>query len=149
MPDGDKDVLTPLRCLVGLRVKQVAAGGMHSLALTENGQVRAGPRGGVGWGGRWGGGLHAFPLWCPLWCVSSAVGGPYTCLAAVVSCCCRQPADAVAAPTATQWQIWRWGEPWGDFSMTIDRTPRRIDTTGDFVGIACGAFHNLALNSAG
>ena len=42
-----------------------------------------------------------------------------------------------------------WGEPWGDFSMTIDRSPRRIDTTGDFVNIACGAFHNLALNSVG
>lgn len=42
-----------------------------------------------------------------------------------------------------------WGEPWGDFSMTINRAPRRIDTTGDFVDIACGAFHNLALNSAG
>ena len=46
-------------------------------------------------------------------------------------------------------QIWQWGEPWGDFSMTIDRTPHRIDATGDFVGISCGAFHNLALNSAG
>ena len=33
--------------------------------------------------------------------------------------------------------------------MTIDRRPRRLDRTGDFVGIACGAFHNLALNSAG
>ena len=42
-----------------------------------------------------------------------------------------------------------WGEPWGDFSMTIDRRPQRIDTTGDFIKIACGAFHNLALNSAG
>lgn len=53
------------------------------------------------------------------------------------ACCCRTP------------QIWQWGEPWGDFSMTIDRTPHRIDATGDFVGISCGAFHNLALNSAG
>lgn len=33
--------------------------------------------------------------------------------------------------------------------MTIDRTPHRIDIGGDFVGISCGAFHNLALNSAG
>lgn len=29
-----------MRCLCGLRVRQVAAGGMHSLALTEDGQVR-------------------------------------------------------------------------------------------------------------
>jgi alpha-tubulin suppressor-like RCC1 family protein len=33
--------------------------------------------------------------------------------------------------------------------MTIDRAPRRIDSTGDFVDVSCGAFHNLALNSAG
>jgi hypothetical protein len=46
-------------------------------------------------------------------------------------------------------EIWMWGEPWGDFSMTIDRRPRRIDTTGDFVRIVCGAFHNLALNDKG
>ena len=49
-------------------------------------------------------------------------------------------------------QIWTWGEPWGDFSMTINRRPRRIDTStggGDFVDISCGAFHNLALNAAG
>lgn len=43
----------------------------------------------------------------------------------------------------------RRGEPWGDFSMTINRAPRRIDTTGDFVDVSCGAFHNLALNAAG
>lgn len=39
---GDKDVLRPVRCLNGINVKQVAAGGMHSLALTEDGQVRRG-----------------------------------------------------------------------------------------------------------
>lgn len=39
LPHGDKDVLRPVRCLSGVRVKQVAAGGMHSLALTEEGQV--------------------------------------------------------------------------------------------------------------
>jgi hypothetical protein len=44
-------------------------------------------------------------------------------------------------------EIYMWGEPWGDFSVTIDRRPRRMDTTGDFVAIAAGAFHNLALNA--
>lgn len=82
-PSTSRDVLTPTPCLAGLRIKQVAAGGMHSLALTESGE------------------------------------------------------------------IWMWGEPWGDFSMTIDRRPRRIDITGDFVRIVCGAFHNLALNDKG
>ena len=42
-----------------------------------------------------------------------------------------------------------WGEPWGSFSMTLDRTPHRVDTTADFVDVACGAFHNLALNAQG
>jgi hypothetical protein len=35
----DRDILTPVRVLEGIRVKQVAAGGMHSLALTETGEV--------------------------------------------------------------------------------------------------------------
>ena len=43
--------------------------------------------------------------------------------------------------------LFMWGEPWGDFSVTLDRSPRRIDATGGFVSIACGAFHNLALNA--
>lgn len=80
-PGSLRDIPTPTKCLHQLKVRQVAAGGMHSLALTEDGQ------------------------------------------------------------------IWMWGEPWGDFSMTIDRTPRRVTVEGHFVGIACGAFHNLALNS--
>lgn len=106
----ERDVLIPTRCLSSLRVCQVAAGGMHSLALTEDGQ------------------------------------------------------------------LWTWGEPWGSFFMTIDRSPRRIDVCErssscedgedskphlhsdpsktlnpgeSFVAIACGAFHNVALTSQG
>jgi len=52
-------------------------------------------------------------------------------------------------PSLSSLQIYQFGEPWGDFSMNINRAPRRIDTTGGFVAIACGAFHNLALNTAG
>ena len=78
-----RDVLEPRECMPQLRVCQVDAGGMHSVALTENGQ------------------------------------------------------------------IWTWGEQWGDFSMTINRDPRRIDETGDFVRVSCGAFHNLALTMHG
>lgn len=78
-----RDVTVPTRCLTDLRVCQIAAGGMHSLALTESGQ------------------------------------------------------------------LWMWGEPWGDFGMTIDRSPRRIDSTSDFVRVAAGAFHNLAVNTKG
>ena len=39
-PEGQRDVVHPTRCLLGTRVRQVAAGGMHSLALTETGEVR-------------------------------------------------------------------------------------------------------------
>lgn len=46
--DADKrDIITPMPCLTGLRVKQVACGGMHSLALTDEGNVYS-------WGERWG-----------------------------------------------------------------------------------------------
>ena len=87
----ERDVLVPTMCLPALRVCSVSAGGMHSLALTEDGQ------------------------------------------------------------------LWTWGEPWGSFSMTIDRRPRRVEAEdpeevaerGGFVAIACGAFHNLALTSTG
>lgn len=40
--EGKRDITTPVRCLPGVRVRQVATGGMHSLALTEEGAVRRG-----------------------------------------------------------------------------------------------------------
>ena len=44
-------------------------------------------------------------------------------------------------------QVWTWGEPWGDFSMHVDRAPKRVEGAAGIVKIACGAFHNLALNA--
>lgn len=43
--------------------------------------------------------------------------------------------------------VWQWGEPWGDFSITVNRSPRKLDVS-NIVSIASGAFHNLALNSS-
>ena len=43
-------------------------------------------------------------------------------------------------------QVWTWGEPWGDFSMKVDRSPKSVAGATDIVKIACGAFHNLCLN---
>lgn len=40
---GGRDVVTPQPCLPRLRVAQVAAGGMHSVALTDSGEVRPPP----------------------------------------------------------------------------------------------------------
>ena len=34
-----RDVVQPTPCVPGLRVKQVAAGGMHSCVLTDTGEV--------------------------------------------------------------------------------------------------------------
>jgi hypothetical protein len=72
---------------------------------------------------------------------------------------CLEEAAPVAAVAAggmhslaltTAGHLWMWGEPWGDFSMTIDRSPRRIGATAArFVRVACGAFHNLALSQEG
>ncbi len=42
-------------------------------------------------------------------------------------------------------QVWTWGEPWGEFSMQLDRSPRAVPDATDVAKIACGAFHNLAL----
>jgi hypothetical protein len=83
---GRRDALVPTRVLRSHRIIQVAAGGMHSLALTDGGA------------------------------------------------------------------IFQWGEPWGDFSITLDRSPRRVDAPGGggpFVRLAAGAFHSLALTAAG
>ena len=43
-------------------------------------------------------------------------------------------------------QTWTWGEPWGEFSMKVDRSPRLVEGARDIAKIACGAFHNLLLS---
>jgi alpha-tubulin suppressor-like RCC1 family protein len=45
----------------------------------------------------------------------------------------------------TSGEIWQWGEPWGDFSIDVNRSPRKL-AAANVVSIASGAFHNLALN---
>lgn len=40
---GVRDVVDPTPCVPGLRVTQVAAGGMHSCVLTDAGEVRGPP----------------------------------------------------------------------------------------------------------
>ncbi len=89
---GGRDLTVPSRCLTSVRVIQVEAGGMHSVALSEAGH------------------------------------------------------------------IWQWGEPWGEFEMTVHREPRRLEVgvghgadrgNATVIKVACGAFHNLALTSSG
>ena len=52
-------------------------------------------------------------------------------------------ADASCRPFV---QTWTWGEPWGEFSMKVDRSPRLVEGARDIAKIACGAFHNLLLS---
>lgn len=80
--DGKRDILSPVRCLPGVRVRQVATGGMHSLALTEDGEVsRARPgqqRGGVAFRGGSTAGRKSEPRrWpCPVVIASRACACP-------------------------------------------------------------------------
>lgn len=46
----------------------------------------------------------------------------------------------------TSGEVWQWGEPWGDFSIEVNRSPRKLAAT-NIVSITSGAFHNLALNT--
>lgn len=46
-------------------------------------------------------------------------------------------------------EIWQWGEPWGEFEMTVHREPRRLELREAVVRVACGSFHNLALTASG
>ena len=55
-------------------------------------------------------------------------------------------AQADAEVCTGQVQVWTWGEPWGDFSMKVDRSPKSVAGATNIVKIACGAFHNLCLN---
>ena len=48
--------------------------------------------------------------------------------------------------TGAMVQVWTWGEPWGDFSMDVNRKPRLVKGATNIAKIACGAFHNLALD---
>lgn len=51
LEEGLKDVVTARPCLQGMRFRRIAAGGMHSLALTDSGEVCV-----HGWFWRWEGG---------------------------------------------------------------------------------------------
>ena len=56
------------------------------------------------------------------------------------------PSFADAASCRPVVQTWTWGEPWGEFSMKVDRSPRLVEGAHDIAKIACGAFHNLLLS---
>ena len=111
-------------------ISQVTIGGWHCLALSDTGQAYA-------WGGneygQCGQPSEQRDIQVPAKCVphlkvvQCAAGGMHSCV------------------LTAKGEIWTWGEPWGDFSMQVDRQPRKVEGTGNIAKIACGAFHNLAL----
>ncbi|GAB4819656.1 hypothetical protein N2152v2_006702 [Parachlorella kessleri] len=163
--------------LKGVRVVQVAIGGWHALAVDEGGQMWA--WGGNEYGQCGVNPWHrdiAVPCQClpelrvqqclpelRVQEVGRGVGrwGGFACGQAVVGRGSRSEGGRSGARRQVSaggmhslalteaGEIWQWGEPWGDFSVRIDRGPRRLDCTGDFVAVAAGAFHNLALNAQG
>ncbi|CAL8461917.1 g1448 [Coccomyxa elongata] len=120
--------------LRGMEITQVSTGGWHCLALDSAGLVYA-------WGGNEYGQCNVEwnvrDVVQPTPCVPGlqvkqvAAGGMHSCVLT----------DAG--------EVWTWGEPWGDFSMKVDRHPKKVEGASDIVKLACGAFHNLALNAAG
>ncbi|CAL5222769.1 g5181 [Coccomyxa viridis] len=123
-----------IAALRGIEIQQISTGGWHCLALDSAGLVYA-------WGGNEYGQCHV--EWAvrdvvePTPCVPGlrikqvSAGGMHSC---------------VLTDTG---EVWTWGEPWGDFSMKVDRSPKSVAGATDIVKIACGAFHNLCLNAAG
>ncbi|KAK9838506.1 hypothetical protein WJX81_003780 [Elliptochloris bilobata] len=137
-----------LAALSGVTISQVAIGGWHCLALDAGALAAMSlPKYVVAcglvyaWGGNeygqcgvhWGARDVVEPAPCvpSLRVVQVAAGGMHSCV------------------LTTQGEVWTWGEPWGDFSMQVDRTPRKVPGAVNVAKIVCGAFHNLALNKQG
>lgn len=123
-----------IAALKGVNIVQAACGGWHCLAVSNTGQAYA-------WGGNEYGqcgvaqGKRDVPEPTPCLpdqkVVQVAAGGMHTCA------------------LTESGQVWTWGEPWGEFSMQLDRSPRAVPDATDVAKIACGAFHNLALTRSG
>jgi alpha-tubulin suppressor-like RCC1 family protein len=116
------------------RVVQLAAGGWHCVAVTDEGKVYA-----------WGGNER---LQCGQdegirdICVPKLIASVSSLTVSMVSC-----GGMHSVALTTGGDVWQWGEPWGNFSMDVNRSPQQL-LVSNIVSIASGAFHNLALNDA-
>lgn len=120
--------------LKGTCVVQAAIGGWHCLALTDQGQLFS-----------WGGNEYQQ---CGVEPEKRDIVSPLPCLShlRVVQVACGGMHSLILTDMG---QMWTWGEPWGDFSLNIERHPRKVPQLVDMAAIACGAFHNMALSSEG
>ncbi|GFR50047.1 hypothetical protein Agub_g12098 [Astrephomene gubernaculifera] len=136
---GQRDIVEPLPIDLGLgpqlRVRQVAAGGMHSLALLEDGTVWQ-------WGENWGDfSLHPQRTPRP---VPGAVG------VAAVCCGAFHSLLLTAEGRVFSWGMNDYGQL-GNGSTTYATAPRPVlDMDGVVVAdIAAGGWHSCALSAAG
>lgn len=120
--------------LRGVRIVQAAIGGWHCLALSDAGRVYA-----------WGGNEY---LQCGVEPKQRDVVVPTPCVPELQV---RQVACGGMHSLAltTSGELWTWGEPWGDFALNVQRSPRRLEGFAEVGAIACGAFHSLALTRTG
>lgn len=116
------------------KIEQVALGGWHCLAVDDKGQIFS-----------WGGNEYGQ---CALPSDLRDVQTPQPILSHLqveqVAC-----GGMSSLALTVDGQLWMWGEPWGDFSLSVDRSPRRIDNNHQFVRIVSGAFHHLAVDRHG
>mmetsp|Transcript_5358 Transcript_5358/g.15331 ORF Transcript_5358/g.15331 Transcript_5358/m.15331 type:complete len:664 (+) Transcript_5358:598-2589(+) len=119
--------------LRGVRIVQAAIGGWHCLAVDDQGQAYA--FGGNEYAQATGEGGHDVvtpqPCLPHLRVTQVAAGGMHS------------------VALTDSGEVWTWGEPWGDFSMEVNRSPRKVEGATDIAKIACGAFHNLLLSWKG
>lgn len=100
-----------ISALQGVRMKQVAVNGWHCLGLADTGQVFA-----------WGGNEY---LQCGDEPSKRDILTPIICLPQVrvtmVAC-----AGMYSLALSETGEVWTWGEPWGDFSLKVERHPRPV-----------------------
>ncbi|EFJ39861.1 hypothetical protein VOLCADRAFT_108456 [Volvox carteri f. nagariensis] len=139
---GQRDITEPMPVDLGLgpsqRVRQVSAGGMHSLALLEDGMVWQ-------WGENWGD-FSMRPVRTPRpVAVHPDEGG-----VAAVSCGAFHNLALTAQGRVLSWGMNDYGQL-GNGSTTYATTPRPVlDMEGVVVAdIAAGGWHSCALSSAG
>ncbi|KAG1674128.1 hypothetical protein FOA52_015758 [Chlamydomonas sp. UWO 241] len=129
-----RDIVCPILCVPHLKVKQVACGGMHSLALTETGEVWT-------WGEPWGD--FSFRVEREPRPVGGATG-----IAAVACGAFHNMA------LSHDGQVYTWGTndygQLGNGNTSYQIQPKPVHLNGEPIcDIAAGGWHSLALTTSG
>mmetsp|Transcript_2873 Transcript_2873/g.7350 ORF Transcript_2873/g.7350 Transcript_2873/m.7350 type:complete len:538 (+) Transcript_2873:196-1809(+) len=136
---GHRDSNVPKPCpvkdgLQGVRITQAALGGWHSACVDDRGQVYS-----------WGGNEYGQ---CGVEASERDIVVPRPVLQGIkvkeVSC-----GGMHSIALTAEGEVLMWGERWGDFSLVVQRCPRKLPGVRNIARIAAGAFHNLALTEGG